>query len=75
MVCVWFNIRAHLQYMITQLQGRMATVKKPKVGEIKAISKSVCKPTLSTTAMLILEAVKMSRHTLSFPETKMCRIY
>ena len=45
------------------------TVKKLKVGEIKAISKYVCKPT-STAARLILGAVKISRHISSFPERK-----
>ena len=47
----------------------LATVKKLKVGEIKATSKSICKPT-SITASLILEAMKKSRHILSFPERK-----
>lgn len=47
----------------------MAAIKKLKVSEIKAISKSVCEPT-STTATLVLEAVKASRHILSFPERK-----
>ena len=42
----------------------MSTV---KVGEIKAISKSVSKPT-STTARLILEAVEKCRYILSLKE-------
>ena len=55
--------------LLTQLLGGWQPIKKLNVGEIKAISRSVCKPT-SATATLILEAVKRSRHILSFPGRK-----
>ena len=67
--CLYSTVTLILHSCACACCRNMATVKKLKVGEIKAISKSICKPT-STTASLILEAMKKCRHILSFPERK-----